>query len=81
MDMQFYLLLFQDPSRVVVMCYSLEATLLDYVRGLQSKMDNKSFLLSCDGGGGGDGEVGDGGEDGGGVEQGLVVAGGQDQLW
>ncbi len=84
-DAQFYSSLFQDPSRVVVTCYGLEALLLDYVGGLLSKMYNKSFLLSCGSGGGGDGgignrEVGDGGEDGGGVEQGLVVAGGQDPL-
>ncbi len=57
------------------MCYSPEATLLGYVGGLLSEMDNGSFLLSCGGGGGGGGEVGDGGEAGGGVDQGLVVAG------
>jgi hypothetical protein len=52
-----------------------EGLLLDYVGGLLSKVDNGLFLLSC-GGSSGDGEVGDGGEDGGGVEQGLIVAGG-----
>jgi hypothetical protein len=51
-----------------------EGLLLDYVGGLLSEMDNGLFLLSC-GGSGGDGEVGNGGEDGGGVDQGLVVAG------
>ena len=51
--------------------------LLGYVGGLLFEMDDGSFLLSCSGGGGNI-EVGDGGEDGGGVEQGLVVAGKQD---
>jgi hypothetical protein len=54
-----------------------ERLLLDYVGGLLSKMDNRAFLLSCSGGSG-NGEVGDGGEDSGGVEQGLAVAGGRD---
>ncbi len=74
-DAQFYLSLFQDPSRVVVTCYDPVAMLLDYVGGLLSEMDDGPFLLSC-GRGGGNGEVGDGGEDSGGVEQGLVVASG-----
>ncbi len=67
---QFYSLLFQNPSRVAVTCYGPVATLLDYVGGLLSEMDDGLFLLSC-GRGGGDGEVGDSGEDGGGVEQGV----------
>ncbi len=78
-DARFYASLFQDPIRVVVTCCGSEATLLDYVGGILSEMDDGSFLLSC-GGGGIDGDVGDGGEDGGGVEQGLVVAGGRDPL-
>ncbi len=78
-DARFYSSLFQDPSRVVVTCYGPEATLLDYVGGLLSEMDDGLFLLSCSGSGG-DGEVGDGGEDGGGVEQGLTIAGGRDPL-
>jgi hypothetical protein len=80
-DAWFYLSLFQDPSRVVVTCYSPEATLLDHVGGLLSKMDDGSFLLSCSSNGGNNREVGDGGEDGGGVEQGLIIAGGRDPLW
>jgi hypothetical protein len=37
---RFYLLLFQDPSWVVVMCYGPETMFLDYVGGLLSKMDD-----------------------------------------
>jgi hypothetical protein len=52
-----------------------EGLLLDYVGGILSEMDDRSFLLSCGSCSGSDGEVGDGGEDGGGVEQGLIIAG------
>jgi hypothetical protein len=71
----------KDPSDGALvareMVRQFEGLLLDYVRGLLSEMDDGLFLLSFDGDGS-DGEVRDSGEDGGGVEEGIVVAQGQD---